>query len=242
MDGMYMSPARRYDSEERFTMGKPNNQKQFVFRGLNLDKFFAQNRDIVRNVAILLVAVFVTNLYTYLTTRHETTVRVTDQITAQMRQEMSAAVFRTEQETLQRVKAEYGLDAVSQKKDAQKAEAREMAIAAWAYQGNTDEGLLSLFCCMKNRQMSPIYPSDIHSVVSQDQAFMQYSADHPLIERLYNLALWVVERYDSSGAPIDPDFTILEWSKTEIKLRDDWDAKTAHYFYESDWEEIINAA
>jgi len=206
--------------DENVKVWEPNKPH----RGLDMKKFAKQNRDIVRNLIIMLVVVLVSCLI------------VRGRTIAKMKVEMQIAVLNATQETTARLREEYGVDAAEAEALTIAEEAKSLAKMLYPMQYNTDNGLKSACWCAINRVDSRWYPDTIDEVCSQESQWMGWSDSNPVVERLYNIAYQALAQWHSGIHAIGSDFLYLEWNSKEITLRSTYEGGYGcHYWYEEDW-------
>ena len=155
---------------------------------------------------------------------------------SEFQMKLSAERIRVEQETLSRVKDQYGINDANLERETMEKEARIIAQMLYPMRKNRDVGLQLACWCVFNRKDNVIYPDNIYSVCSADQAFMGWSDSNPALEDLYNIALKEVQRWHSGIRPMDTGYVYLYWTPNEIYLFDD----AGHKFYESDWVKYLD--
>ena len=198
-------------------------------RGLDVKRFARQNRDIVRNVVIMVATVLVACLLT----GWRTTVKLRSEFEDQLRAER----FRVEQEVASRMRAEYGVDEAEAQALAMQEEAMTLAKMLYPMRNNTDLGLKSACWCAINRVDSQWYPNTIDEVCAQDRQWMGWSEDNPVVERLYNIALEALIQWHKGIHAVGADYLFLDWNTKEITLRTTFEGgRGCHYWYEEDWE------
>lgn len=197
-------------------------------KGLDVKRFAAQNREIVRNLAIVLVVVFVACLITGLGTAAR--------LKRKYRVELNSEVARVEQEVMARMREQYGVNAAEMLANTIDEEAKSLAKMLYPMQYNTDEGLMSACWCAINRVGSRWYPDTIQEVCEQKDQWMGWSNENPVIERLYNIASEQLRLWHNGVHAIGTDFVFLSWTSKEITLRTTYEGGSGcHYWYEEDW-------
>lgn len=87
------------------------------------------------------------------------------------------------------------------------------------------------------RYLNPNYPNSIEGVCRQDQQWMGYNDDNPVLQEYHDLALEELVYFHNGGYyPAAPDFVFLEWTPDSITLFTRFDrGGDCEYFRESDW-------
>ena len=225
------------EMDEELTIWKPRTEPRFEFtmpkkgHGIQIRKFFRQNPEIV--IRVLIVFFTILTIASCAATKH----RTTERLTAQFREELSAATFRVEQETINRMKEEYGINAANAEKMVMEEEAKVVAKVLYAMRDNRESGLHLACWAIFDRVDHVRYSDDLYSVCSADQAFMGWSDGNPVLDHLYNIALEEVQRWHRGIRPLDTAFVYLYWTPSEIYLFDDF----GHRYYESDWAKYIDS-
>lgn len=71
-----------------------------------------------------------------------------------------------------------------------------------------------------NRAESSLFPNSIEEVCAQDNQFMAYSDENPIVREYYESAREVLQVWHSNGIrPMSNDYLYLSWSSDEIALR-----------------------
>ena len=202
-------------------------------RGLDVKRFARQNRDIVRNMTIMVIMVLVACILT----GWRTTVRLKKEFETQLRIER----FQAEQEVSARMRSEYGVDEAEAAEIEMQENAKIIAKVLYPMANNKRNGLRSAVWCVLNRVDNPNYADDIYSVCSADQAFMGWSDGNDVVDRLYQIALHELKVWKSGVRPMSNKFVFLDWNMKEITLRDQFENRGAHIWTEEDWEEYDEA-
>ena len=198
-------------------------------RGLDFNRFARQNRDILMNATIVIVMILVACLLTAW--------RTTAKLKKEFEVELKVQRFEVEQEVTARMRAEYGVDEAEAQAIATQNEAMSLAKMLYPMRNNTDLGLKSACWCAINRADSQWYPDTIEGVCAQDQQWMGWSEDNPVVERLYNIALEALTQWHGGIHAIGTDYLFLDWTPKEITLRTTYEGgRGCHYWYEEDWE------
>lgn len=203
---------------------------------LELRKFLRQNPEVVFRTMFLVFIVLI--VATWAITKH----RTEHVLREEFREELSAERIRTEQETISRMKEEYGINAASLAQKQREADAADMAkgLEAYVEAGNTDEALYMISFSMLNRKASKWYPNDMHGVVSQNQQYMGWSEDNQVSDRAYRIALDACNIYETTGAPMGRNYIYVYWTPREVKLLDNLESgQSTHTFYESDMRDYL---
>lgn len=104
------------------------------------------------------------------------------------------------------------------------AEAVEMAKVIYGQcRWNSEDAQRAVCWLIINRVESSMYPNDITLVCRQEQQWMGYSTENPVVEEYYQLALQCLRSWRSGGMrPMSGDFLFMTWSQQEIELRTSW--------------------
>lgn len=197
------------------------------------ETFYRQNKEIVRRAGILLLLFLITNLITCLVTSNKIKTRLESEYQISLQEEISATRLQVESE----MRDQYGADEV----DAQIAKINEeadlLAKMLYAYRNNTDEGVKSATWCVLCRVNNPAYPDTVSDVVHQNDQWMGFSDDNPVVQRLKDIAADQLRIfYSGSALPMSPEYVFMSWNYKEITLRSTFEGKAGcHYWYESDW-------
>ena len=142
-----------------------------------------------------------------------------------------------EQDTIARVKEQYGINAQNAEKTLIEEQAKIVTKVLYPMRNNREVGLHLACWAVFNRVDHLRYSDDLLSVCSADQAFMGWSENNPVLEDLYNIALEEVTRWHSGVRPMDTGYVYLYWTPNEIYLFDDY----GHKLFESDWSKYIDS-
>ncbi len=211
---------------------KPKKKK------LEFRKFLRQNPEVIIRVMLLLFVVLI--VATWAVTKHRTE-KVLEE---EFRQTLSAERIKVEQETMSRMKEEYGITAENLAQKQREADASDMAkgLEAYVEAGNTDEALYMIAFSMLNRKASKWYPNDMHSVVSQEAQYMGWSDENQVSDRAYRIALDACNIYETTGAPMGRNYVYVNWSPREVKLLDNLESgQSTHTFYETDMRDYLRS-
>lgn len=103
------------------------------------------------------------------------------------------------------------------------AEAEDLARVLYGVKDNSTDDLRTLCWCVFNRVDSAEYANSIAEVVAQPKQWMGYSSENPVIESLYKLAREELLKWrEGSVRPCGIDFVFMQWSPSEIVLRNTW--------------------
>jgi len=244
MDEMYnaqtsIQPVKSYPGEE-FKRPRDYHRRAEVNSRTSIRLFFRQNMDIVRNICIVLALLIITNSCVYFNTKRNTK----EEMEAIMRNEITKTRIQTEQETIFRMKEEYGINDAKLKQDKMEADATYLAtmLEAYAEAGNSDAALYLIGCSAKNRQLSNRYPNDMFSVVSAKDQYMGWDETRVPTARTKQIAKDIEEIYATIGAPMSTSYVYIVWTSREVKLIDNLEKNVpTHTFYEADMEDFLKA-
>jgi len=207
-------------------------------KGLGFNKFLKQNPEVVFRLMVLACAVLV--FATWAITKHNTEIVLREEF----KSELTAERIRTEQETISRIKEEYGINAENMAQKQREANAVIIAkgLEAYVEAGNTDEALYMIAFSMLNRMASKFYPNDMHGVVFQSQQYMGVSEENQVSDRAYKIALDACEIFETTGAPMGRNYVYVNWTPREVKLLDNLESgQSTHTFYESDMRDYLRS-
>ena len=239
VDEMYsIQPVKTYPREETIKRPKQNESQAYMGRRASLRLFFEQNKEIVRNACIILALLLVTNFCTFMSTKRNTTA----EMQKILENKIAETAFVTRQETISRMKEEYGINDEKLKQDRMETDSDWNAIMLQAYAdaGNTDEGLYLIGCSAKNRQLSNRYPNDMYSVVSAKDQYIGFDESRVPTARVKAIAKDIEKIYDTVGAPMSTSYVYVNWTPREVKLLDNLEKnQPTHTFYESDMQDFL---
>lgn len=199
-----------------------------IKRGLDMRKFAEQNREIVRNIVIMVVVALVACIITGIGT--------SARLKKKYEMRIASEVSRARQELTLQYRSEYGLDEADALAKTIDSEAKYLAKMLYPMQYNTDEGLKSACWCAINRVGSKWYPDTIQEVCEQKEQWMGWSDENPVVERLYNIASEQLRLWHNGVHAIGTDYVFLSWNSKEITLRTTYEGGSGcHYWYEEDW-------
>ena len=99
-------------------------------------------------------------------------------------------------------------------------DAKLIAKVLYGVRSNNEKDLRTLVWCVLNRVDNKNYPATVAEVVNQDRQWMGYSEDNPVLNDLFNLAYGELEIWYGGIRPCSPDFVFMNWTPSEITLRD----------------------
>ena len=125
-------------------------------------------------------------------------------------------------ELVEQAEASVALAAANSEETIRDGEAMAMARVIYGTARSCSADAQRAVCwCIINRVENPIYPDSVERVCKQDQQWMGYSDDNPVLEDIYQTCRSVVDTWHEGGRrPIGPEFLYLTWRGTEIELRD----------------------
>ena len=103
---------------------------------------------------------------------------------------------------------------------AMRVDAKEIARVLYGVRSNNNADLRTLVWCVLNRVDNKSYPNTIAEVVAQDHQWMGYSSDNPVLDDLFNIAYGELEIWYGGIRPCSPDYVFMNWTPSEITLRD----------------------
>lgn len=112
-------------------------------------------------------------------------------------------------------------------------EAELLAKILYGVKDNNENDLRTYAWCVFNRVDNPNFPNTFEEVADQPTQWMRYSADNPIVENLYKIALEEVTIWHEGHRPVSDEYVYMNWSPTKIKLRDRWeeDSRTEYWRY-----------
>lgn len=112
-----------------------------------------------------------------------------------------------------------------------KNEYEAVAKVLYGYRNNSDNDLIAIVYCIWNRYEHANYPDDIVEVCRQEQQWMGYSDDNPVLSHLYDIAKAELDKlYSGSYRLVSPDYIFMYWSEDGVVLRDRFE-EDAHTRY-----------
>ena len=99
-------------------------------------------------------------------------------------------------------------------------DAKLIAKVLYGVRSNNEKDLRTLVWCVLNRVDNKSYPATVAEVVNQDKQWMGYSEDNPVLNDLFNLAYGELEIWSGGIRICSPDFVFMNWTPSEITLRD----------------------
>lgn len=152
---------------------------------------------------------------------------VREEMEAEYRARMQAYIEEQEQQRM----ASALVTGEASRKAAMEREAREVARVLYGVKSNSESDLRTYVWCVLNRVDNAGYPNAVSAVVAQQGQWMGYSADNPVVDDLYKIALEEIETWYDGIRPVSPDYIYMHWTPSEITLRDAWlDGSTTHYW------------
>lgn len=111
-------------------------------------------------------------------------------------------------------------------------QAQALAKVLYGVKDNSESDLRTMCWCVFNRVDSPDYPSTLQEVIDQPQQWMRYDPENPVIDNLYKIAEQELAAWqDGKTRPITSDFVYMNWTPSQIKLRNAWkDGSTTDYW------------
>lgn len=111
-------------------------------------------------------------------------------------------------------------------------EAEALAKVLYGVRSNSTDDLRTYAWCVLNRVDNSAYPDTLEEVIAQPKQWMAYDPEAPVIESLYRIAYEVLEVWHSGGhRPVTSEYVYMNWSPTEIVLRDKWtEGSGTHYW------------
>lgn len=111
-------------------------------------------------------------------------------------------------------------------------QAQALARVLYGVKDNSESDLRTMCWCVFNRVDSPDYPSTLQEVIDQPSQWMRYDPENPVIDNLYKIAEQELAAWqDGKTRPITSDFVYMNWTPSQIKLRNAWkDGSTTDYW------------
>lgn len=111
-------------------------------------------------------------------------------------------------------------------------EAEAVARVLYGVKGNSERDLRTLAWCIFNRVDNSQYPNTLTGVISQPKQWMAYSEDNAVLDKLYQIAAEEVDRWHSGHRPVSSDYVYMNWSPSEIILRNRWEEKSGTKYWQ----------
>ncbi len=111
-------------------------------------------------------------------------------------------------------------------------EAETVARVLYGVKNNSEKDLRTLAWCIFNRVDNQQYPNTLAGVVSQPKQWMAYSENNAVLDKLYQIAEEEVDRWHSGHRPVSSDFVYMNWSPSEIVLRNRWEEKSGTKYWQ----------
>ena len=111
-------------------------------------------------------------------------------------------------------------------------EAETVARVLYGVKNNSEKDLRTLAWCIFNRVDNQQYPNTLAGVVSQPKQWMAYSENNAVLDKLYQIAEEEVDRWHSGHRPVASDFVYMNWSPSEIVLRNRWEEKSGTKYWQ----------
>jgi hypothetical protein len=111
-------------------------------------------------------------------------------------------------------------------------EAQELARVLYGVRQNSTDDLRTYCWCVLNRVDSPDFPDTLADVIGQPKQWMRYDPDAPVLDDLFKIARSELDAWHTGTTrPCGVEFVFMNWSPTEITLRDNWeDGSRTHYW------------
>lgn len=111
-------------------------------------------------------------------------------------------------------------------------QAQALAKVLYGVKDNSEADLRTMCWCVFNRVDSPDYPDTLEEVIEQPSQWMRYAPSNPVIDNLYKIAEQELAAWqDGKTRPITSDFVYMNWTPSQIKLRNAWkDGSTTDYW------------
>jgi hypothetical protein len=112
------------------------------------------------------------------------------------------------------------------------AEAQELARVLYGVRENSTDDLRTYCWCVFNRVDSPDFPETLDAVIGQPKQWMRYDPEAPVLDDLFKIARSELDAWHTGTTrPCGVEFVFMNWSPTEITLRDNWeDGSRTHYW------------
>ena len=121
------------------------------------------------------------------------------------------------QDEIGRIRAEY--EHLTPEEIIQK-EGEYIAKVLYGYQYNSERDLRTAVWCILNRVDNPAYPDTVQGVCQQENQWIGYSDDNPVLTDLYNIAIKELETWHNNYRPVSAEYVFKSWSSKEFILRD----------------------
>lgn len=87
--------------------------------------------------------------------------------------------------------------------------------------------------CVFNRVDTAGFPNTIQGVCQQEQQWIGYSDDNPVLESLYEIAYTELETWYNGYRPVTADYVYMSWSSDNIVLRDTYKVTKATQYWQA---------
>lgn len=107
-----------------------------------------------------------------------------------------------------------------------------IARVLYGVKDNSTADLRTLAWCVFNRVDNPRFPNSIEEVIAQENQWMGYRADNPILEDLYQIAVEEMDQWrNGAHRPVSADYVYMSWSPSDIVLRDNFtESGPTHYW------------
>lgn len=98
---------------------------------------------------------------------------------------------------------------------------------------NSERDQRTVVWCILNRVDNSAYPNTVQEVCEQASQWMGYSADNPILNELYQIALTELQTWHNNYRPVSSDYIYMSWSSQNIVLRDTYEKKTNTRYWQA---------
>lgn len=98
---------------------------------------------------------------------------------------------------------------------------------------NSERDQRTVVWCILNRVDNSAYPNTVQGVCEQASQWMGYSADNPILNELYQIALTELQTWHNNYRPVSSDYIYMSWSSKDIVLRDTYEKKTNTRYWQA---------
>lgn len=184
-------------------------------------RFFRKYGVAVAVLLFLYVWTFSTTRIAAATATKETTEKLNAYWAEHYERELEA--YKAEQEAAHAVEYDAAL---------RQTEAEAVARVLYGVKGNSERDLRTLAWCIFNRVDNKAYPNTLNGVISQPSQWMAYSEDNAVLDGLYDIAKEEIDRWHSGHRPVSSEFVYMNWSPSEIVLRNRWEEKSGTKYWQ----------
>lgn len=106
-------------------------------------------------------------------------------------------------------------------------EAEYIAKVLYGYYNNSERDLRTAVWCILNRVDHAGYPDTVQGVCQQENQWIGYDDNNPVLTEFYDLAMKELETWHNNYRPVSAEYVYMSWSSKEIVLRDTYKTTNA---------------